>query len=58
MRSQFGAEPRAGSGHQAGAMRDEWWVRALWVGSLLLAMVGGTWLLLRVGVEWGAGAAP
>jgi hypothetical protein len=34
------------------------WRRVLWVVSLGLALAGGTLLLLRCGVEWGAGAAP
>jgi hypothetical protein len=36
----------------------EGWRRLLWVASLLVALVGSTILLIRKGVEWGAGAAP
>jgi hypothetical protein len=34
------------------------WRRILWVASLLVALGGSTVLLIRMGVEWGAGAAP
>lgn len=32
--------------------------RVLWVGSLVLALAGATLLLIRLGAEWGIGAAP
>jgi hypothetical protein len=39
-------------------MSRDGWRRLLWVASLTIALVGSTWLLIRMGVEWGAGAAP
>ena len=34
------------------------WRRAVWVGSLLVALGAITWLFLRYGAEWGIGGAP
>jgi hypothetical protein len=36
----------------------EGWRRLVWVASLLLALIGSTVLLIRMGAEWGIGAAP
>jgi hypothetical protein len=34
------------------------WFRVVWVASLVLALVASHILLIKYGVEWGAGAAP
>jgi hypothetical protein len=36
----------------------EGWRRLFWVLSLIVALVWITILMVRMGVEWGAGAAP
>jgi hypothetical protein len=39
-------------------MDRERWRRVLWVVSLAAALILAHWGMIRVGVEWGIGAAP